>query len=176
MSGHLTNVHLTSDQLLDRLYGLGEAEGETHLHLRECAGCADRMRAFERRRAEATVSPEAAAELLAAQRRGVYARLEQGPQAHSRWAPALAAAGALAVLFWAYPVPHARPQAPNRPAPIVGQGGARGVAQGVAHAVAHSEVSDEQLFSDVYSMEQSDEPRAAVPMHALFEDAAEGEQ
>jgi hypothetical protein len=172
MSGHLTNVHLTSDQLLDRLYGLGEAEGETHLHLRECAGCADRMRAFERRRAEATVSPEAPAELLAAQRRGVYARLEQGPQAHSRWAPALAAACALAVLFWAYPVHHARPQAPNRPAPIVAQGVARGVAQGVAH----SEVSDEQLFSDVYSMEQSDEPRAAVPMHALFEDAAEGEQ
>jgi hypothetical protein len=84
----------------------------------------------------------------------------------------LAAACALAVLFWAYPVHHARPQAPNRPAPIVAQGVARGVAQGVAH----SEVSDEQLFSDVYSMEQSDEPRAAVPMHALFEDAAEGEQ
>jgi len=159
--------HLSNDQLLDRLYGLGEAEGETHL--RECEGCADRMRAFERRQAEATASPEAPAELLAAQRRGIYARLEQGPQAHSRWAPALAAACALAVgLLWVYPAHHARPQVANRPAPIV--------AQSAAHPVAHSEVSDEQLFSDVYSMEQSDEPRAAVPMHALFEDAAEGEQ
>lgn len=169
MSGHLTIVHLTNDQLLDRLYGLGETEGETSRHLQECAGCAERMRAFERRQAEATAQPETSNEFLAAQRRGIYARLEQGPQAHSRWAPALAAACALAVgMFWVYPVHHARPQVPNRPAPIV--------AQGVAHAVAHSEVSDEQLFSDVYSMEQSAEPRAAVPMHALFEDGAEGEQ
>jgi hypothetical protein len=163
------NEHLSNDQLLDRLYGLGEAEGTANLHLRECSGCAERLRAFERRQAEAAAAPEVPAEFLAAQRRGIYARLEQGPQAHSRWAPALVAACALAVgLFWVYPPHHARPQAPSRPAAIV--------AQSAAHAVAHSDVSDEQLFSDVYSMEQSAEPRAAVPMHALFEDGAEGEQ
>jgi hypothetical protein len=36
------------------------------------------------------------------------------------------------------------------------------------------EQSDEQLFSDLYSMEQSDEPRAAAPIHALFE-SSEGD-
>ena len=30
--------------------------------------------------------------------------------------------------------------------------------------------ADAQLFSDVYSMEQSTEPRAAAPIHALFEE------
>jgi hypothetical protein len=160
MSGHLTNGHLSSDELLDRLYGLGEAEGKASLHLQECAGCADRLRAFEQRQAETAASPEVSSEFLAAQRRGIYARLEDGPQLHSRWAPALAAAFALAVgLFWVYPAHHARPQVPNRPAPA-----------------ARTEITDEQLFSDVYSMEQSDEPRAAVPMHALFEDVADGEQ
>lgn len=161
MSGHLTNGHLSNDELLDRLYGLGEAEGKTSLHLRECAGCANRLRAFERRQAEtAAASPAVSSEFLAAQRRGIYARLEEGPQLHSRWAPALAAACALAVgLLWVYPAHHARPQAPNRPVPA-----------------AHAEITDEQLFSDVYSMEQSAEPRAAVPMHALFEDVADGEQ
>ncbi len=155
MSGHLTN-----DELLDRLYGLSEAEGETSLHLRQCAGCADRLRAFEQRQAEAVVSPEVSSEFLAAQRRGIYARLEEGPQVHSRWAPALAAAFALAMgLFLIYPGHHSRPKAPIRPAPA-----------------ARTEMSDEQLFSSMYSMEQSAEPRAAVPMHALFEDDVQAEQ
>ena len=30
--------------------------------------------------------------------------------------------------------------------------------------------ADAQLFSDVYSMEQSTEPMAAAPIHELFED------
>jgi hypothetical protein len=31
------------------------------------------------------------------------------------------------------------------------------------------ELNQEQLFSDLYSMEQSVEPLAAAPIHALFE-------
>ena len=34
------------------------------------------------------------------------------------------------------------------------------------------ELNEEQLFSDLYSMEQSVEPRATAPIHELFEDAA----
>jgi hypothetical protein len=159
------NRHLTNDELLNRLYGLGEAEGETNLHLRECPGCADRWRAFERRRAETAVEPDlssdASNEFLAAQRRAIYARLEERSSGmHVRWAPAVAAGFLLAAgVYLAIPGRHAVPQTPNRPAPVT----------------AHAEMSDEQLFSDVYSMEQSAEPRAAVPMHALFT-AAEGDE
>jgi|HubBroStandDraft_5_1064220.scaffolds.fasta_scaffold351832_2 hypothetical protein len=152
------NRHLTNDELLDRLYGLGEAEGETNLHLKGCAECADRWRAFELRREETAAWPEVSSEFLAAQRRGIYARLEEHSGGmHVRWAPALAAGFLLAAgVYLAIPGRHA---VPNRPAPV-------------AHVV-HAEMTDEQLFSDVYSMEQSAEPRAAVPMHALFT-ASEG--
>src|SRR5271165_2284038 len=95
------NRHLTNDELLHRLYGLGEAEGETNLHLRECAGCAERWRAYERRRAETAgaldLSSDASSEYLAAQRRRIYARLEERPGGmHVRWAPAVAAGFLLA--------------------------------------------------------------------------------
>jgi hypothetical protein len=163
------NRHLTNDELLHRLYGLGEAEGETNLHLRECTECADRWRAFERRMAQTAAWPDlsssASNEFLAAQRRAVYARLEERPGGmHVRWAPAVAAGFLLAAgAYLAIPGRHAVPQAANpahnRPAPVA----------------AHPEMSDEQLFSDVYSMEQSAEPRSAVPMHALFT-MAEGEE
>ncbi len=155
------NRHLTNDELLNRLYGLGEAEAETQLHLRECAACADRWRGFEQRRAETAAWPDVSNERLASQRRGVYARLEERPGGmHVRWAPALAAGFLLAAgAYLAIPGRHAVPQAPNRPAPS-----------------AHTEISDEQLFSDVYSMEQSAEPRAAVPIHALFTAAAGDEE
>ncbi len=154
------NRHLTNDELLHRLYGLGEAEGETNLHLRECSECADRWRTFERRRAETAAGPEVSSEFLAAQRRGIYARLEERSSGmHVRWAPAVAAGFLLAAgvyLFIPGPIPgrHGVARTPNRPVPV-------------AHVV-HAEMSDEQLFSDVYSMEQSVEPRAAVPIHALF--------
>ena len=165
------NRHLTNDELLNRLYGLGEAEGETNLHLQECTECADRWRAFERRRAETAAGPDLSGavsnEFLAAQRRAIYARLEERPSGpHARWAPALAAGFLLAAgVYFAIPGRHAVPPAPsgahNRQAPVA--------------RVVHAEMSDEQLFSDVYSMEQSAEPRAAVPMHALFT-AAEADE
>jgi hypothetical protein len=162
------NRHLTNDELLNRLYGLGEAEGETNLHLQECTECADRWRAFERRRAETAAWPEVSNEFLVSQRRGIYARLEERPGMHVRWAPAVAAGFLLAAgVYLSLPgtiprrhAPQAATSVHNRPAPV-------------AHVV-HTEMSDEQLFSDVYSMEQSAEPRAAVPMHALF--TAEGDE
>jgi hypothetical protein len=39
------------------------------------------------------------------------------------------------------------------------------------HSVSHADpAADAQLFSDVYAMEQSAEPRAAAPIHALIEE------
>ena len=61
-----------------------------------------------------------------------------------RWVPALAAACLLAIGVLVY-----------RPAPRL---------------ACTPDPSDAQLFSDVYSMEQSTEPLAAAPIHALFED------
>ena len=148
------NPHATRDELVDRLYGIGR--GEIEPHLRQCRECAARYRALERTldriANEATSGPEASSEFLAAQRRAVYARLEERPGRQVPWAPALAAALLLAVgLFLYHPLSH----------------GSRG-----APPPAYAEISDEQLFSDVYSMEQSAEPLAAAPIHGLFETAA----
>lgn len=162
--------HLSNAELLDRLYGLGEAEGETARHLGECEECARRMQAFESRRAEAAAdsrfSAQASHQMLAAQRRAVYARLEEPAKPYGPWAPAALAAGlVLAVGVFLY---H-----PSRPAP-----------RPVTHTASafhpipatRAEMTDEQLFSVVYSMEETDEPQAAAPIHALFEGDQEPDQ
>jgi hypothetical protein len=148
--------HLSQNELLDRIYGLGE-NGVPHL--RECAECSSRFQALERRRAEVATASSAANEaisneVLAAQRRAIYSRLGQAPAARLHWAPA-----ALAVAFLLVTgVFLARPHLENRPVRVRLPVAASGV-----------ELRDEQLFSDLYSMEQSDEPRATAPLHALFQ-------
>lgn len=137
MSRDLT-PHLSTDELIDHVYGLSESA-----HLGECEGCASRWRAAMDARRSANAEDAPSSEFLAAQRRQIYARIEQPPR-RLRWLPALAAAGALAIvgLVWKPPAPPA----------------------------VHSDAGDAQLFSEVYSMEQSIEPQAAAPIHALFED------
>jgi hypothetical protein len=153
MKQHLSH-HLSDDELLDRIYGLGE---NGLPHLRECEECSSRFQALERRRAEiatasSTANEAVSNEVLAAQRRAIYSRLGQAPAARLHWAPA-----ALAVAFLLVTgVFLARPHLENRP--VRSPDAASGV-----------ELRDEQLFSDLYSMEQSDEPRATAPLHALFE-------
>ena len=130
--------HLTADELVDKLYGVG-ADG----HLNECEECSERFGQLRERREMATQPAEASYELLAAQRRDIYARMGEKPQARMKWLPALAAAAFLvaAGVFVHHP----------------------------AVQVAKPEIVDPQLFADVYSMEQSMEPIAAKPIHALFE-------
>jgi hypothetical protein len=182
------NLHLSDDQLLDRLYGLGESELP---HLRECEECSSRMEALERRRAEVVAaSPMKGAaipnEFLLSQRRAIYARLEQPSSLHARWAPAVIAAAFLLVMgvFLSSPNSIYRPWLPTHPT-----SGKVVAAQAVAPSFETSgsekngsektsseesgvEKNDEQLFSDLYSMEQSVEPRAAAPIHGLFESSA----
>jgi hypothetical protein len=150
--------HLTNDELMDQLYGVGGPE--VGLHLAECVDCTQRYVAFERKRAELVAG--SAIELtpsdLAAQRRAVYARLGEAPRNQARlgplsgWTPALAAAALLAMALFLY-----RPSTPviSRPA-----------------TPAHADLGDDQLFSDVYSIEESAEPRAAAPIQGLFETAS----
>ena len=134
--------HLTEDVLLDAMYGIADADAEAHLGA--CAECAGRVSEW-RGRANAAASSEISIEFLAAQRRKIYQRIEQPWRAHLWWAPALAVAAALMVGIFVYqPHPQSSP-------------------------VAGSEVSDAQLFSDVYSMELT-QPNATAPVHALFEE------
>ena len=149
--------HLTNDEMMDQLYGIGGPEAG--LHLAECVECTHRYTAFEGKRAEMAAGSaiELAPSVLAAQRRAVYARLGEAPRKQAHWMPALAAAALLAVALVVY---HPSTPVVSRPAPS-------------AHAdLSHAELSDVQLFSDVYSIEESDEPRAAAPIQGLFQTAS----
>ena len=144
MSGH---EHLSEDALLDAVYGIAGSEAETHL--RSCADCAQRLHEWQEKRAATAASVEIPGEFLAAQRRKIYERIERSSRKRWLWAPGLAAACALAVgVFVYHPVP-------ERPA---------------AQPAKRAEISDAQLFHDIYSMEQVSEPAASAPVRALFEE------
>ena len=138
--------HLTNDELVDLLYGVG---GDPASHLDECRECSKRFEEFRERRAMAAEPSPVPWDFLAAQRRNIYARMGTRPQVGvMHWVPALAAVVCLiAVGLFSY---H-----PERT---------------TAERTTKTEiVVDTQVFSDVYSMEQSMEPIAAQPIHALFE-------
>jgi hypothetical protein len=133
--------HLSDDQLIDLLYGVEQVTP----HLAECEACTARFEAFEQRHRESIPTVPVTGEFLAAQRRQIHARLDQRPVTRLKWVPALVAACLLFVMVLVH-----------RPTPA---------------PVTHTDSGDAQLFSEVYSMEQSSvEPAAAAPIHELFED------
>ena len=134
------NGHVSHDQLIDQLYGVS-----SDAHVENCAECSLRLNQMRERRAELAAVPPVSSSFLAAQRREIYARLGRPVPSRMRWAPAAVAAACLlgAGLFVYRPA--------TTPA-------------------VHTDVADAQLFSEVYSMEESTEPMAAAPIHALFED------
>ena len=113
---------------------------EAHPHLDSCPECSARLAELRRQRSELTAPAPVPAEFLVKQRAAILNRMDR-PRI-SKWIPALAAACAIAIGLFVY-----------RPT-----------------AAPHVEAGDEQLFAEVYSMSQSTEPRAAAPIHALFED------
>jgi hypothetical protein len=150
------NRHLSHDELLSRIYGLepDHSPEEATLHLRECAECAARLQEFEQRRADSAAAQEIPTGLLASQRREIYAKLEDRPAGYLALTPALAAVFLLAVGVLLYQP--SRPAAPETPLPAV-----------------RVEQTDDQFFADLYSLEQTLEPQAAAPIHALFEPGEE---
>ena len=132
--------HLSADELVDRLYGVGNSE-----HFDECGECRQRLEQLRERRAMAAAPVAASHDFLAAQRRSIYARMGERPQ--KKWVPALAAAACMiaAGVFVYHPTEQAVSQ------------------------TAKPEIDSAQLFSDVYSMEQSMEQLAAKPIHAIFD-------
>ncbi len=148
-------LHLSDDELIDLLYGIGDADG----HLEVCPDCdarwAEMQRALGRTRAESAV--EIGARRLAIQRQQILDRLETRGTPGGSWVPAAAAASLLAIaLFFSWPSSSSRPK----------------VAAPASPTASVSAESDAELFTDVYSMEQDVEPRAAAPIHALFQQAS----
>jgi hypothetical protein len=140
MSGH---EHLSEDSLLDAIYGIATKGAEAHLGV--CAECARRLSEWHGTRSAEAESADISGEFLAAQRKQIYARIERPLSKQWLWAPGLAGC-ALALVIFAY---HPAPKAPRE---------------------AHADMSDAQLFGEVYSMEQSLEPAAVAPARALFEE------
>ncbi len=131
--------HWSDDDLVSRLYGTGPDDA----HLTECPDCAQRWQRLIEKREWILEPPNVPEAFLASQRREVQRRLER-PGKSFRWL-SLAAAGAtagvvtLAVLLY-------------RPAPAPAP-----------------ESADRELYSEVYSLVQSDAPEAVEPIRALFE-------
>jgi anti-sigma factor RsiW len=141
MSGH---EHLSEDALLDAVYGIAGSAADAHL--RRCADCAQRLHEWHEKRAATVERVEISSDFLAAQRKKIYQRIERPSRKHWLWAPGLAAACALAIgVFVYHPAPKEQPR-------------------------RSAEISDAQLFGEVYSMEQSLEPAATAPARALFEE------
>ncbi len=136
----MSNTHWTDDQLIDRLYGLGPDDG----HLERCRECAARWRALEASRACVREPSPASDEFLAGQRHAIRGRLERG-SGRRAWlwlAPAAAAAAAVVVLA---------------------------VTLHRAEQARWPDISDAELYAEVYSLVQGEEPMAILPVHAIFE-------
>ena len=112
-------------------------------HLTDCWECQGEMERLKRERQRIAAQPEVSREFLAAQRRKIYQRLEQPSRSVLAWRWALSAAMLLLMIA------------------------------GISFQQLHNTspvISDEQLFSDLSSIEQSAEPKAIQPMHNLFEE------
>jgi len=134
--------HWTENDFQHWLYGLKDPDQ----HLDECPDCRSEIERLSRRRAAIAASAEASEvspEFLAAQRRQIYRRLEE-PRRNPvllRWVLS-AAMLLLMVAGITFQQLHKAPPA----------------------------ISDEQLFSDLSSIEQTAEPKAIQPIHNLFEE------
>ena len=131
--------HWTEVDFENWLYGLKEPDA----HVAECGECRAEMERLERTRGRRVREPEVSAEFLAAQRRSIYNRLEDGSGRNWHvWRWVLSTAMLLAIVA-GLTLPRWHKTAPQ--------------------------ISDEQLFSDLAAMEQTAEPKAIEPMHQLFE-------
>lgn len=154
------DVHVPTAAMVDAFYGLADARAVSvlHAHLAECKACTGRWEALARNRSESVSPIEASPEFFAAQRRKIYERMERSqPKIWRVWVPVATAAVALTAAVLTFG-PAAEPA---RQESII-------VSSAVNTAVNTAEVNDAQLFSDVYSLEQSYEPSAAAPIQALF--------
>jgi predicted anti-sigma-YlaC factor YlaD len=141
--------HWTEEQLIAHLYGIGPEDG----HIDHCDVCRQTLASMQAHRemVELSSSPaeEVSLDLLAAQRREIYAKITEPTRWWSnlrlgRWAPA---AVALIVL-----------------------GGGVMVFEQNQRQAAPNGISDAQLAQDVSRMAEDPEPPPTAPLQALFEE------
>ena len=142
--------HWTDDELIQHLYGVGPEDG----HIDSCQECQARLSAAQASRKMLELDPSAGAaishDFLAAQRRGIYAKLTESRRSKTatfarRWASAAATLAILGGSVLLYEEKHQRDLANDR-------------------------VTDVQLAQDVSQMAQDSEPQPTAPLQALFEE------
>jgi len=138
----MRDKHWSDEELLEGLYELRSPD----THLEQCRECNQRWQHVLAWRQVMLQQPAVSSDLLAAQRRRVYSRMEADP--HRGWSFSLAPAlAALSMVVLGLLLSNPRPVPP----PTLAS-------------------SDAQFFTEVYSMLESTEPRAVAPIRALFED------
>jgi hypothetical protein len=134
--------HWTDDQLIEHLYGVGPGDG----HLQDCADCQARFAIIETRRRRFRPDEPVSDSFLAAQRRAIYARLEQPHRWWHAWPLSrFAAAAAMFVVL----------------------GGTITLYENHQRELAESR-ADAQLAQDVSQMSFESEPAATAPLKGLF--------
>ena len=138
--------HWTDDQLIAHLYGVGP---DNRQHLNACADCKARLSRMQRIR-ENWTAEEISPDLLAAQRRSIYASLAKQEKWFSavhwkRWA----SAGAVSLLLGAGVVLYQEHE---------------------TRQIYNDTLSDAQLAQDVSTMAQNTEAQPTAPLQALFEE------
>lgn len=133
--------HLSDEELIERLYGLGEDPPAA------CEVCRRRWEnLLERRRQILLAAPQAPEAWLAEQRRRIYARLERAEIFRGALRPAAALATLGVVLLGvvlSLPSPEPQPTLAT---------------------------NDSQFCTEIYSLVESPEPRATAPIYSLFEE------
>jgi len=146
----MSTLHCTDDVLIAKLYGLDVGSSDA-LHLNGCAVCAGRLDAMADRRRQAAGQSAVSDDVLREQRARIHARIEDGRRL-SFWlrpAPAVAVALVIAAGLMFRPIATA-------PTPV---------------QTASTE-SDAQFFSEIATVADQQEPRAADPIRGLFDEAA----
>ncbi len=144
--GSKLSGHWTDAQIIAHVYGVGPGDG----HLDGCRECQSRLSVIEARRQALRSAEEVSFDLLAAQRRQIYAKLTKPAHWWSgfqlrRWASAAAAVlllGGSALYYEEHQ---------NRQA-------------------ANNMLSDAQLAQDVSRMSENPEAQPTAPLQALFEE------
>ena len=138
--------HLSNEDLINRLYEVGDTDDA---HLRECRHCSARWEQLLARRSQILAAPEVPQDLLDAQRREIYRRMDEGQHAGfwpHRLAPAMAA---LTVVVLGVVLSGTTPEPPV--VTIAGNG-------------------DAEFYTEIYSMVEATGPDAIAPIYGLFED------
>lgn len=134
--------HCSDEQLLAWLYGV-ESDNR---HRPECEQCRSRSENLRSRREQMlAVEPEVSDEFLAAQRRAIYARIDQEPAHPSHAALMPWIVTALVLLL------------------------ALGWLRTEMRSPAGAEISDVKAFEDAFAMVARSHPEAVEPLKSLFE-------